>query len=155
MRKVRLTSIVGLVTSFCPCVTCGKTWHRLHYNGDMSGYEIINVPARILFTLSSHAAPLYIPYSPTAYYPTSWLIQRCIVHTIRLLSLLVHATRAPIPRLHPQRMANLPHPPNRRSRRDLGCRLYKDLAVSLLLLDPERKGIEIAARRSQNRVLGW
>ncbi|KAL1793077.1 hypothetical protein ACET3X_008059 [Alternaria dauci] len=33
-----------LVTCFCPCVTCGKTWHRLHYDGDMSGYEIINVP---------------------------------------------------------------------------------------------------------------
>ncbi|KAH6867074.1 hypothetical protein BKA58DRAFT_442065 [Alternaria rosae] len=33
-----------IVTFFCPCVTCGKTWHRLHYKGDMSGYEIVNVP---------------------------------------------------------------------------------------------------------------
>ena len=43
--------MVGLVTFFCPCVTCAKTWHRLHYNGDMSGYEIVNVPVSILSSL--------------------------------------------------------------------------------------------------------
>jgi hypothetical protein len=50
--------MVGLVTFFCPCVTCGKTWHRLHYDGDMSGYEIVNAPVRILSLQHAYVHPI-------------------------------------------------------------------------------------------------
>ena len=63
--------MVGLVTFFCPCVTCAKTWHRLHYNGDMSGYEIVNVPVSILSSLRLASIPQSDSIHLTAHFLTN------------------------------------------------------------------------------------
>ena len=46
---------LGLLTTFFPCVTCGKTFHRLHYQGDMSEYEIVNAPVSFPFPTLRYA----------------------------------------------------------------------------------------------------
>ncbi|KAF2015972.1 hypothetical protein BU24DRAFT_189240 [Aaosphaeria arxii CBS 175.79] len=42
-----------LVTCCCPCITFGKTHHRLRHNGDMAGYSPVNTSC-ILFFASSY-----------------------------------------------------------------------------------------------------
>jgi hypothetical protein len=46
-----LISMPGLLTTFCPCITCGKTYHRLHNEGDMRDWEVVNVQVSIFSSL--------------------------------------------------------------------------------------------------------
>jgi hypothetical protein len=72
-KKEGLMDTVGLLTTFCPCITCGKTYHRFHNDGDMRDWEVVNIPVSPILpvphfnsnSLTISSAPLWAPQYST------------------------------------------------------------------------------------------